>query len=182
MRTCADCSTQYAMDIAACPHCGSSNYTDEGGVVVKRLPLFLTVSCPDCGRGPWPVRLTSVATGLIILPALACASCGSRVPVTWPPEEEPMSPKITVNGGATNAHGSDVSPADAVSGPQVAAEGDLGPSTSDEPEASDAETAANPGYDGMTLAELREAAGDRDLPTYGTKVQLIERLRENDAA
>jgi rRNA maturation protein Nop10 len=191
LRTCADCSTQYALDIDACPHCGSSNTTKDG-VVNQRFPLFVTLSCTSCGRGPWTVRLTAVTTGLIDLPTLACASCGSRVPVTWPPEEEPMSPKITVHGGATNAHGADVSPVADVSQPQVGAEADLGRPTSSldevqvetEPEEDAAvETKSDePDYESLSLGELREAAAARDLPTYGTKAQITERLREADAS
>lgn len=199
LRTCADCSTQYAVDLASCPHCGSSD-TTEGGAVVKRFSLFVTLSCPECGRGPWTVRLQSVTSGLLELPTLACTSCGSRVPVTWPPEEEPMSPKITVLGGATNAHGADVSPAADVSQPQVAAEGDLGRPTLDEHEAeatsgealpeAPAEEVRDEGavpaaeakdYSGMTLAELREEAEDRGIPSYGTKAQITDRLQEADA-
>lgn len=104
-----------------------------------------------------------------------------------------MSPKITVHGGASNAHGADVSPADDVSQPQVAAEGDLGRLTSDEPEAvettpePEAEAAPEPeddtvDYETLTLQELRDAATARDLPSYGTKAQITERLREADAA
>lgn len=99
-----------------------------------------------------------------------------------------MSPKITAHGGATNAHGADVSPADAVSTePQVVAEDDLGPSTSAEVEEPVEETGTEvqedtePDYDGMTLAEMRKAAGDRNLPTYGSKANIIERLRAADA-
>jgi DNA-directed RNA polymerase subunit RPC12/RpoP len=187
VRTCADCTTQYALDLAACPHCGSSTFVTEEGITVKRLPLFVTISCAECGRGPWTVRLTSVTSGLIDLPTLACASCGSRVPVTWPPEEEPMSPKITAHGGATNAREEDVSPVSDASQPQDVAEDVLGRPTSDEPEpvqdeASVEDEEAGVDYEGMTLAELREAAGNRDLPTYGTKAQLTERLHEADAA
>jgi DNA-directed RNA polymerase subunit RPC12/RpoP len=179
LRQCADCSTQYALDLSACPHCGSSSTVEEEEVVVKRLPLFVNVACTACGSGPWTVRLTAVNSGLIELPTLACASCGSRVPVTWPPEEEPMSPKITAHGGATNAREANVSPVADASGPQVVAEDDLGPThpvdetpeTVDEPEDSAVD------YDGMTLAELRSAADSAGLPTYGTKAQLIERLK-----
>lgn len=206
LRVCADCSTQYALGLSACPHCGSSDFVSEEGAVTKRLPLFVTLSCPDCGRGPWTVRLSSVTSGLIELPTLACASCGSRVPVTWPPEEEPMSPKITVHGGATNARDADVSPAADASQPQVVAEDDLGRPTSDdtaaEVEAVQSETSPEveevssetdteeeyvvndtaPDYESMTLAELREAAEARGVPSYGTKAQITERLREADAS
>lgn len=179
VRTCADCTTQYALDLAACPHCGSSSYSTEGGVVRRRLPLFVNLVCAGCGNGPWTVRLTAVNSGLIQLPTLACASCGSQVPVTWPPKEEQM-PKISVNGGATNAREEDVSPASSASQPQVVAEDDLGLPTSEGADETAEDGSAD--YDGMSLAELREAAGARDLPTYGTKAQLIERLKEADSA
>jgi DNA-directed RNA polymerase subunit RPC12/RpoP len=178
LRTCADCTTQYALDLAACPHCGSSDYVEEGGAVAKRLPLFVNVSCADCGRGPWTVRLNAARSGLIELPTLACASCGSRVPVTWPPEEEPMSPKITAHGGATNAREADVSPTAVASEPQVVAEDGLGLPTSEEAPVEAEDSGSD--YDGMTLAELRSAADAAGLPTYGTKAQLIERLKGAD--
>lgn len=197
--TCADCSTQYALDLKACPHCGSSDTVTEEGVATKRLPLFVTVQCA-CGRGPWTVRLESKTSGLVELPTLACTSCGSRVPVTWPPEEEPMSPKITVHGGASNARDADVSPAADASKPLVAAEGDQGRPTSEEPavEADSVQDETTPevdevqdetneeetgdGYEGMTLSELRSLATDRGVPSYGTKAQLTERLRDADAS
>lgn len=193
LRTCADCSTQYAIDLSACPHCGSTNSVDEGGVVTERLPLFVTLSCPACGRGPWTVRLQSVTSGLIDLPTLACASCGSQVPVTWPPEEEPMSPKITAHGGASNARDAS-SPAVHAGPPQDVAEDVLGPSTAvpeqavaEQPEPEQAPAAADAvpvakDYGEMSLAELRAEADSRGVPSYGTKAQITERLQEADAA
>lgn len=203
LRTCADCSTQYAIDVPACPHCGSSNTVEEGGATHRRLPLFVTVRC-DCGRGPWTVRLGSVMPGLIQLPTLACASCGRPVSFTWPPEEEPMSPKITVHGGATNARDADVSPAVDASKPLVGAEADQGLPTSEQevsadeavgealPEVSadlygedatslDSDEPPTDPYAGMTLAELRAEADRREIPSYGTKAQITERLKEADA-
>jgi len=199
LRTCADCSTQYAVDIPACPHCGSSNTVEEGGAVTKRLPLFVTVRC-DCGRGPWTFRLGMVMPGLLQLPTLACASCGRLVSFTWPPEEDAM-PKITVHGGATNARETDPSPAVDASQPLVGAEADQGrpsvelvaeeavgealPEIAAEADDEDAtplgETSVDP-YAGMTLAELRAEAERRELPSYGTKAQVTDRLREDDAA
>lgn len=204
LRTCADCSTAYAIDLSVCPHCGSANFVDEGGAVSKRLPLFVAVSCPGCGRGPWTVRLPSITSGLIDLPSLACASCGSRVPVSWPPEEEPM-PKNHVGRMPTDVGAADVSPAaDADQSPQVVAEDGLGrpvsaqdgvlpegfvpealPEVSAEAYAEDAVALAEPGVDpyaGMTLAELRGEADKRGVPSYGSKAQITERLREDDAA
>ena len=193
VRVCADCTTQYALGLNACPHCGSSNTAEEEGVVTRRLPLFVTLSCTGCGRGPWTLRLESVTSGLIELPTLGCASCGCRVPVTWPPEEEPVTPKITVHGGPTNARDADVSPAADASQPLVGAEADQGRPTSVEaagetsPEVVDTtddvtadDLPASTDYEGMTLAELRTEADSRGLPSYGTKAQITERLREAD--
>lgn len=188
VHTCADCSTPYALDLAACPHCSSTSVETDMGPA-RRLPLFVTVRCA-CGRGPWTVRLNSLLSGLIELPTLACFACGRRVSFTWPPEEEPMSPKITVHGGATNARETDDSPAVVVSQPQVVAEDDLGRPTPTEPVAAEPEAnnapepepELNADYDSMTLAELREAASARSIPSYGTKAQIVERLQEDAAA
>lgn len=102
-----------------------------------------------------------------------------------------MSPKITVHGGATNARDADVSPAADASEPQAVAENSLGLIQSDDVELVQDETSpevdevhdetVSVDYDSMTLAELREAAGARSLPSYGTKSQLIERLKDADA-
>lgn len=101
-----------------------------------------------------------------------------------------MSPKITVHGGATNARVADDSPAASTSQPQVAAEGDLGRPTSDEgvenldevqDETSYEESGVDP-YAGLNLTELRATADERGVPSYGTKAQIAERLREADAA
>lgn len=201
---CAACTTSYASDLDACPHCGSSDCTEEGRPVPKRLPLFVSVGCAACGRGPWQLRLPVLMPGLVHIPSLFCASCGSQVQVPWPPVEEDM-PKITVHGGATNARETDLSPAVDASEPLVGAEADQGhpteaggsevaadaavgdplPDVAAEAYAEDAVPLAEPDVDpyaGMTLAELRETAESRSVPSYGTKAQLTERLREADEA
>ena len=96
-----------------------------------------------------------------------------------------MSPKITASSGATNARETDLSPAVDASQPQVVAEDDLGHPTPEEAPTTvetdvEAEGEAGVDYDGMTLAELRSAADAAQLPTYGTKAQLIERLKGAD--
>jgi hypothetical protein len=202
LRTCADCSTQYALDVPACPHCGSTNSVDEEGAVMQRLPLFVTVSCPDCGRGPWTVRLNSVKSGLLELPTLACASCGSRVPVTWPLKEDPM-PKNHVGRAptdSTDVRDADSSPAAVTdeAAPPVTAEDDRGAAAPEadavpapEPaDGGDSEDKAEPKseggavdpYEGLTLSELKAEADTRNVPSYGTKAQITDRLREADAA
>lgn len=193
--TCAGCTTSYASDLQSCPHCGSGDYVEEGHVVARRLPLFVSVACAQCGRGPWNLRLPQLMPGLIHLPSLFCALCGSQVQVPWPPVEEDM-PKITVHGGATNAREqADPSPDAAASQPLAGAEADQGHPTSTveapveawvgeagpelvEAPVPDAVPADN--YDGMTLAELRDEATGRDIPSYGTKAQITERLRAAD--
>lgn len=210
---CAACTTPYPPDLDACPHCGSVEYTQEGVVVARRLPAFVTLTCV-CGRGPWQFRLPVVATGLVQLPALHCASCGSQVRIPWPPTEDAM-PKITRHGGPTNARDAESSPdadasqllldgAEAVQEERpTAVEGELvgdgaGEALPDLPPDADGEDAAllegggpsgngggpgeAPDYDGMTLAELREEANSRDIPSYGTKAQITERLKAADAA
>lgn len=194
--TCVACSTRYSVGASSCPHCGSSDYA-EAHAPTTRLPVLVTTSCSSCPAGPWQLRLSLVKSGLLEIPNLFCASCGAQVIVPWPPEEEPMSPKITVHGGATNDRDADVSPAADAIQPLVGAEADQGHPTSDEPtlqdedapevddvqdETEDVEDEETSDYDGMTLAELRTAASDRDLPSYGTKAQVIERLREADAS
>lgn len=193
LRTCVGCSTQYADGLDVCPHCGSTEYEQEGAVVSgRRLPLLVSVSC-DCGRGPWQLRLPLVMTGLVQIPELHCASCGRQVQVPWPPVEDEMSPKITVHGGATNAREqAESSPDASVSQPLDGAEAVQGHPTSfdvpaDEPEADDEsgddaqpEPEADP-YAGMTLAELREAADARGVASYGSKAQIADRLRAADA-
>lgn len=53
--------------------------------------------------------------------------------------------------------------------------------------APEAEPAAEPeaevdDYDTLTAEQLRTELGNRDLPTYGNKQVMIDRLREDDAA
>jgi hypothetical protein len=104
-----------------------------------------------------------------------------------------MSPKITVHGGATNAREADVSPVAAASqSPQVGAEADLGrtneadageaPAEEPQEDAPVAQESAPDPYASMTLAELRAEADKRQVPSYGTKAQVTERLRESDGA
>lgn len=185
---CAACTTTYSHELDACPHCGSTAYTEEGVVVARRLPAFITLNC-GCGRGPWQFRLPIVASGLIQLSPLYCASCGSQVQIPWPPTEDAM-PKITVHGGPTNARDAESSPDADASQPLAGAEAGQGHPTPeaepvvDEPTPDAAgnggEPDEAPDYSAMTLAELREEADRREIPSYGTKAQITERLREDD--
>jgi hypothetical protein len=203
MLTCVGCTTRFAVGLDVCPHCGSTEYLEDGVTVSRRLPSFTTVSC-TCGRGPWTLRLSGPLPGLVQLPDLFCASCGSQVQVPWPPVEDDMSPKITVHGGATNAREQAESSPDALaSQPLAGAEagqghptftGEPGPETvsppfgdqvlrakDDDGEGETAEAAEPDPYAGMSLAELREAADARGVASYGSKAQIAERLRAADA-
>lgn len=198
VQTCVACSTCFAIGLDACPHCGSTEYETDGVVIARRFPSFVSVSCTTCSRGPWTVRLSGPHPGLIELPTLFCASCGSQVQVPWPPVEDSM-PKITVHGGATNARERAESSPDALaSQPLVGAEADQGHPTP-EPQApileipayvadvlaetpvEVTEEALDP-YAGLNLTELKAVADKRGLPVYGTKSQIAERLRDADAA
>lgn len=186
---CAGCSTRYALDLPACPHCGSAEVESEGVVGRRRLPLFAAGVCDGCAR-QWHVRLSQVQPGLVELPRLFCASCGSQVQLPWPPVEDDM-PKITRSGGPSNARADGPSPDVLASEPLAGAEAGQGHSSSDPvlddvqveteaEEVAEADEVEAPDYDGMTLAELKAAAEERGVPAYGTKAQIAERLREAD--
>jgi hypothetical protein len=110
-----------------------------------------------------------------------------------------MSPKISIHGGATNAHGAEVSPADDVSEePQAVSQDGLGHSTTEEapdenadreqeqeqdaPAEDDGEADAAKDYNTMTITELRAEATRRGIPSFGNKSQVIERLKGADGA
>ena len=203
--TCADCTTPYSPELQQCPHCSSPRHTEDG-VTVRRLPTFIQVSCSttDCPVNGVvrALRLNSPQLGLVELPSLHCSACGGQVSIPWPPKDEPM-PKISRRGDvsvATNARKlAEPSPDALASQPLVGAEADQGrPIVEDVPvseppvsvPAVDAltdgtvvsdDTEADP-YAGMTLTELRTAADDRGVVSYGTKAQIADRLREADAA
>lgn len=205
VRTCAGCSTQYALDLDACPHCGSSEAVEEGVVVSRRLPSFVSVECAGCARR-WNLRLPVVQSGLIELPVLFCTSCGRQVQVPWPPVEDDM-PKNHADRGPTNARADETSPVVAASEPLAGAEagrghstsvlvGEAGPELADTAspaavvEVPDGEsggeedavdlTVETVDYESLTLAELKDLAASREVAAYGTKAQIAERLREAD--
>ncbi len=215
--TCVACSTQYAAGLDACPHCGTSEYEIEGAPGFRQAPSFITVNCTSCSSGPWTIRVHKAMPGLIEIPTLFCASCGSQVQVPWPPVEDSM-PKITIEGGPSNARDEAPSPVADASEPLVGAEADQGhPEPEavlvDEPgpelieipfatggplsvegdsvpalltnsesvlKAEDVAAVEKSGdeYEDMNLADLRATADAKGLPSYGTKAQLKDRLRE----
>lgn len=182
VEVCAGCSARYAVGLAACPQCGSTDRTDGA---VGAVPPWVWV---ECTPGPCRaagvrrrVQLRQAALNVVELPTLLCAVCGSELSITWPaPEEEdtPM-PKITVHGGATNA----AAEAEQVHG--EVAESSGGPFkplpvlTGDVEQDSTART-VEPDYEAWTVKQLREQLGDRGLPSSGKRDDLVLRLLEDD--
>lgn len=110
---CDACTTSYAVGLAACPHCGSTEHHEEGEM-----------------------------------------------------------PKITRLGGATNA-----------ANRPLHLVGEHGPELVGVPAGEVVEvTAWHPDYEQMKAETLRGYLADRGLPTTGRKAELVERLRESDAA
>lgn len=107
LETCADCSTRYAVGLAACPNCRSTERTDGGAAVV---PLMVGTACTNsvCGSAGVPrrVMLPRPAVGVVELPTLLCAACGWVLPLSWPgtvvESDGEVMPKITRLGGASN--------------------------------------------------------------------------------
>lgn len=104
LQVCGQCGTRYAVGIAACPHCSSTELAAED---VGRVPTVVGVHCPNedcaaCGRQR-RVVLQRAAMGVVALPVLLCEVCGCHVVIRWPGElkEDSDMPKITVHGGAS---------------------------------------------------------------------------------
>lgn len=141
---------------------------------------------------------TRFAVGL-----LACPHCRS----TEHYEEGSVMPKITVHGGPSNASDPASGPVtvserkpEPVSLPEdtavvsVSVDGvDQGPGEVVEfegdvsfkplPEAVEGDTTehvSEPDYDALTKTELQELLAARELPTSGTKAELVARLRTHD--
>lgn len=110
LETCANCSTRYAVGLEACPHCRSMERTSGPAVEV---PLWADTACSNTACPAAGVQrrvmLPQPTPGVVDLPQLLCARCGWALPLAWPgPDVEsdgdPMSPKITRLGGASNKH------------------------------------------------------------------------------
>lgn len=109
LETCAACATRYAVGLAACPNCRSTERAADASAVV---PTMADTACINtvCGAAGVPRRvvLPRPTPGVVELPTLLCAACGHVLPLAWPgPVEsdgDAMSPKITRHGGASNKH------------------------------------------------------------------------------
>lgn len=108
--------------------------------------------CPHCGSERNAEQGTAAAMGI-----------HAGVPVET---EEDSMPKITRHGGASFPPVEETAAAEADDG------GEPTPETT--------ETA--PGYEDMTVEELKEQLAERGLPKSGKRDDLVQRLRDDDAA
>lgn len=126
LETCADCSTRYAVGLAACPNCRSVERAPGAAAVV---PLMADTACtnPVCGAAGMPrrVMLPRPVPGVVELPTLLCAACGWVLPIAWPgpmaESDGDQMPKITRKGGASNKRES-AAAVDAEPTPEAAAD------------------------------------------------------------
>ncbi|MFC8515484.1 SAP domain-containing protein [Streptomyces sp. NPDC057257] len=174
--TCAGCTTTYTVGAAKCPHCGSTERADEpGGSVLPSVTVACaTDGCRFAGRER-RVHLRTAAPGVLEMPPLICAGCGSHVLTS----ENTMA-KITVHGGASNASLPDPGPHDdpGTSEPMHAFEAEA----PDDVPGEESPEEAEPAYEDSTVEELKEQLGERGLPKTGSKADLVARLREDDAS
>jgi hypothetical protein len=110
--------------------------------------------------------------------AVRCPHCGSTEHVE---EGQEQMPKITVHGGPSVAGASVVGGSWADEGdpdvwpePAAAEEGDV--------EQDATEPADVPGYEDLTVEQMKEQLGERGLAKTGKRDDLVARLVEDDAA
>ncbi len=89
-------------------------------------------------------------------------------------------PKITVHGGPSIAGASVVGGSWSEEGTP---DGWPEPAQADEgSQEAPPEASPEPDYDGLTVEELKELLAGRDLPKSGKRDELVQRLRDDDAA
>ena len=176
--TCAACNATYSVGAAKCPQCGSTERAERpGGAVLPSVTVACgNEACRYVGRER-RVHLRTAAPGVVEVPRLACAGCGLDMPTVtpWPPvteSEDEAMPKITVHGGASNAA--------AEPEPETGEEVPENASSPEPVEESEAPSASD--YEEWTVEELKEQLAVRSLPKSGKRDELVQRLRDDDAA
>lgn len=154
LQVCRGCTTRFSVGAPACPHCGSRDFYEEGSVMPK-----ITVH-----NGPSNAGAQVVAGGWsdTTTPDEWPAASGPE-PVAAP--EEPAEP---------------VSADDAGQGLGEVVEPEVEPEFEPLPEAEDTPAEQEPDYESLTVPQLRELLAERELPTSGTKPELVTRLRTHD--
>jgi hypothetical protein len=154
--TCEGCTTKYSVGAPACPHCGSLEHYEEGGV----MPKITVHGGPSiAGETPMPLK-----RGEHVLSREAAA--GQHVAE---PNEERATVSVSVDG--------------VDQGPGEVVEFEGAPAFEPLPEAVDGDTTEQvsvPDYEALTKTELQERLAARQLPTSGTKAELVTRLRTHD--
>lgn len=181
LHVCTGCTTRFAPGLTRCPHCGATEW-EEDGMQPGRVPPFVQVSCDtrDCPAAGTvrQLRLRVISPGLVEMPPLLCAACGCQVRMPWPPSSEKESetmPKISRHKGATNAAADAAAPTPASAAAQPATPvlvGEPGPELADptEPEHADAEAgteqaAEHPDADPASLDTVQSEAGSSEADT-----------------
>jgi hypothetical protein len=173
--TCADCSAAYPGELSVCPQCRS---TSRGGSVLPAVEVECRNQACRAAGTVRRVGLRTAAPGVVELPAFLCSGCGLamylvsmwRQPAAGTEKDMPRIHADREPTYAPEAAAEDDSPAEV---PVVA---DPPPA---EPEVS---ATAPPDYSALTVDQLRGLLAERDLSRSGTKVELISRLQESDAA
>jgi len=154
---CRGCPAKYSVGAPACPHCGSTDHYEEGSVMPK-----ITVH-----GGPSNAGARVVGGGW----------SDTTTPDEWPTvsEQEPVAAP-DVSAVSVSVDGVD-------QGPGEVLEFDGEPEFEPLPEAVEdtpAKQEPAPDYESWTVARLREVLAARELPTSGTKAELVTRLRTHD--
>lgn len=148
---CAECTTTYSVGAPRCPHCGSTEHTEEGQESMPKITVH---------GGP-SIAGASVVGG---------SWSNEGDPDVWPEEQEDAGtgePMQAVDGGELTGDGS----------------GRALPPTPDEaygPDAVPLEEGQD--YEALTVEQLKEQLGERGLPKSGKRDDLVQRLRDDDAA
>jgi len=179
---CRSCTTRYSVGAPACPQCGSTDSYEEGNDAMSKITVH---------GGP------SIAGATVVGAAWSANDDESN---TWPAGQEPEAHEGSADDGVA---GEPVTVGEAAAEPVALHEGDVvasvsvdgvdqGPGVADEalgggfeplPEAAEGDTAEHvsaPDYEARTKTQLQEALAERELPTSGTKAELITRLRTHD--
>lgn len=155
---CSRCTTRFSVGAPACPHCRSTEHYEEGSVMPK-----ITVHGGPSIAGETLVPLKS---GEHVLRREAAASVAAE---TLQSLEDAAVVSVSVDG------------VDQGPGEIVEFEGDV--SFKPLPEVVEGDTAehvSEPDYEALTKTELQERLAVRELPTSGTKAELVARLRTHD--
>jgi RNA polymerase subunit RPABC4/transcription elongation factor Spt4 len=158
---CRSCTTRFSVGAPACPHCGSLEHYEEGSVMPK-----ITVHGGPSIAGETPMPLTR---GEHVVRREAAAEAAGPHLAELEADAATASVSVSVDG--------------VDQGPGEVVEFEGVPSFEPLPEAVEGDTTkqvSEPDYEALTKTELQERLAQRELPTSGTKAELVTRLRTHD--